>query len=239
MIAMKNEALKPLTDEEFSAVRIKARIAPAADNWPDDLLHFQKMKRAMYEARDRVERTYEALDAIEADPNLSAQGRAERCREIAEQVMSEHKASPTLARAKEAVASVQARWDARIADALKPPKDHVEATLHAQIREHVSQMKEGRVQFLNEQGGDPSVAAALLLAPPFLSGLSEGEVTMLQHKIEVAALGPEVGQARAETAKAWAATQSGWDGVAALITERVGPAVLDRAKPHEAVTQAS
>jgi hypothetical protein len=76
--------------------------------------------------------------------------------------------------------------------------------------------------FLQSEAGRPTVAAALLLAPPFLSDLSDPELALLRHKVEASVLNPEIAEAKAATAKAMKAAEHGWQRVSANITARSG-----------------
>ena len=75
--------------------------------------------------------------------------------------------------------------------------------MHAQIRAKIADMKENRFGFLQKHAAaDPQIAAALLSAPPFLSGLSESELALLRTEVEKKYLGPEVSEAKGKVADA-------------------------------------
>ena len=76
------------------------------------------------------------------------------------------------------------QWNAKVGLAVKPPSNIAEATVHAQIRDRLAAMEDGRMGFLEKNATDPVVAAALLTAPPFLSGLSDAELALVKHKVE-------------------------------------------------------
>ena len=42
------------------------------------------------------------------------------------------------------------KWAEKVSANIKPAEDHVEAVLHAQFREKVANLKEGRVSFLQQ-----------------------------------------------------------------------------------------
>jgi hypothetical protein len=54
-----------------------------------------------------------------------------------------------------------------LARRLKPASNIAEATVHAQIRDRLAAMKDGRMGFLEKNATDPVVAAALLTARRF------------------------------------------------------------------------
>jgi hypothetical protein len=67
-----------------------------------------------------------------------------------------------------------------------------------------------RMALLQRHGGDPAVASAILLAPSFLSGLSDAELGLVRSKIEAKALSPEIIAAKAGVAKALAEVERAW-----------------------------
>ena len=75
--------------------------------------------------------------------------------------------------------------------------------------------------FLEKNATDPVVAAALLTAPPFLSGLSDAELALVKHKVEQH-ISPEIAEARNATLKAMREAEQGWQRAIAKIGERAG-----------------
>ena len=104
---------------------------------------------------------------------------------------------------------------------VKPPSNIAEATVHVQIRDRLAAMKDGRMGFLEKNATDPVVAAALLTAPPFLSGLSDAELALVKHKVEQH-VSPETAEARDATLKAMKEAEQGWQRAIAKIGERAG-----------------
>ena len=104
---------------------------------------------------------------------------------------------------------------------VKPPSNIAEATVHAQIRDRLAAMKDGRMGFLEKNATDPVVAAALLTAPPFLSGLSDAELALVKHKVEQH-VSPEIAEARDATLKAMKEAEAGWQRAIDKIAERAG-----------------
>ena len=66
------------------------------------------------------------------------------------------------------------------------------------------------------------VAAAVLAAPSFLSGLTPAELGVVKQRIE-ARTNPEIAKAKAETAKALQDTEAGWRAAIRQICDRGGP----------------
>jgi hypothetical protein len=65
------------------------------------------------------------------------------------------------------------------------------------------------------------VAAAVLTAPPFLSGLTPAEIGVVRQRIE-ARVNPEIAKTKAETAKALAHAEQGWRAAIRQINDRAG-----------------
>jgi hypothetical protein len=71
--------------------------------------------------------------------------------------------------------------------------------------------------FLEQHGADPTLASAVLSAPAFLSGLTEGELAFVRSKVEQRALPPEVVAAKVDVAKALREVEVGWERAKARI----------------------
>jgi hypothetical protein len=206
-------ATKEPATSKFRELELKASIAPGQSGWPaTEHLHWTRLNTAADEARSRLGEFLEVLDEIEADPRLSREGKQHDRRKAAVKALASLEGSKSLEAARASVASVMAKWEAKLSAVVKPPKDHGEAVIAAQIRDRLSNMSDmkDRMAFLQRHGGDPTVASAILLAPPFLSGLSDAELALVRSKIERVALPPEVIEAKAAVAKALAEVERGW-----------------------------
>jgi hypothetical protein len=73
--------------------------------------------------------------------------------------------------------------------------------------------------FLESNAADPVVASAILMAPSFLSGLSDTELTLVKHKVEQH-VSPDIAEARAATLKALEQAEQGWAKAINKIGER-------------------
>jgi hypothetical protein len=136
-------------------------------------------------------------------------------------VIVELEVSKTLARAREAVTYVMDQWKAKMGMVVKPASNISEATVHAQIRDRLAAMKDGRMGFLEKNASDPVVAAALLTAPQFISGLSDSELALVKRKVEQH-VSPKIAEARDATLKAMKETEAGWQSAIRKIAERAG-----------------
>jgi hypothetical protein len=201
-----------MPDKEFRELELKASIAPSQSQWPTEHLHWQRLGAAAGEARSRLGKFLEAVDEIEADPRLSREGKQQERQKAAVKALASFEGSKSLEGARESVGSVMAKWEAKLSAVVKPPKDHGEAVVAAQIRDRLSNMPDmkDRMAFLEKHSGDPTGASAILLAPPLLSGLSEHELALVRSKIERVALPPEIIEAKDAVAKAIAEVERGW-----------------------------
>jgi hypothetical protein len=135
------------------------------------------------DARERVAKACEAMDQIDADRDLSAEGKVRKNKKVVADALADFQQSRTLTAAKEAVERQVAKWAEKMGMAVKPPTNIAEAVVQSEIRAHLSAMKEGKVSFLQRYVTDPRVASAVLGAPSFLSGLTEVEVAVVQSRI--------------------------------------------------------
>ena len=183
-----------LRDRETRAMDIASRIAPKMASWPvnTEYVHWTRVVNATEEARARLAAYFAARDEIEGDPRLTAAGKAEEKRKAAQKALLGFAKSKALSRAEESVDGVMSKWDDQLKAALKPAANEVEAALHGEIRRYVAGLKDKqRLAFLEQNASDPIVAAAVLEAPPFLTGLTSAEAAMIKHKIEASVLPPK------------------------------------------------
>ena len=158
-----------MSNKKFRELELKASIAPSQSQWPTEHSHWQFLGAVVDEARSRVGKFLEALDEIEADPRLTREGKNQERKAAAEKAMAAMKASNSLVRARDSVAAIMAKWEAKVRSLVKPAAREAEAVLHGEIRRHVASLKGGpeRMSFLEKHAGDPVLAAALLEAPQF------------------------------------------------------------------------
>ena len=113
------------------------------------------------------------------------------------------------------------KWNETLGLTVKPASNIAEATVHAQIRERLASMKEGRMAFLEKSAANPVVASAILTAPHFLSGLSDAELALVTHKVE-RNVSLEMVEARDATIKAMQEVVDGWQRAQNAIAQRAG-----------------
>ena len=176
---------------------------------------------AAYQRGDYASTAYTLMDEIDHDADLSREGKERQRKRVAAQAIAELEASKMLARACEAVTHVIEQWNAKVGLVVKPASNIAEATAHAQIRDRLAAMKNGRMGFLEKNAADPVVASAILTAPSFLSGLSDVELAVVKHKVEQH-VSPEIAEARVATLKALDQVEAGWSKATKKIGERAG-----------------
>ena len=82
-------------------------------------------------------------------------------------------------------------------------------------------MKGSKLGFVERHVSDPRVASAVLGAPPFLSGLTDAEIAVVQNRLEQQ-VAPEIADARDATLKAMKEAEEGWQRAMDKIAERGG-----------------
>ena len=92
-----------MNDAEFAELQLRATIVPQAERWPLDLLHWQRMKAVVTEARARLSKARAELDEIDRNADLSREGKERQRRKAAAQAIADFEVSKTLARAREIV----------------------------------------------------------------------------------------------------------------------------------------
>ena len=108
-----------------------------------------------------------------------------------------------------------------------------DAMIHAEIRSHLAALRPGdRMAFIDAHATE--VAAAVLAAPSFLSGLTPAELGVVKQRIEARA-NPEIAEAKAESAKALTHTEQGWHAAIRQVSDRAGLGKL----PHDGIARAA
>jgi hypothetical protein len=97
--------LKPLTDEEFAELKLRATICPGqCGEWrkPENVV-WQKLHAAANEARSRVSKAYAQMDEVDRNADLSPDDKYRQRVTTADDAIADFEASKTLMRAREAV----------------------------------------------------------------------------------------------------------------------------------------
>ena len=199
--------IKPMTDQEFCEHHLRSAICPNLERWPTDTTHWAALVRAGGEMRAIVSKGLKEIAAVDADKLLSAEGKRTRKADIGARALDQLTEPGSVAKAREAVEAQMRRWAAKVSTHIKPAEDHVTAVLHAQCREKIASLKENRLTFLKKHASDPVIASALLEAPAFLSGLSDGELAMVRDVVERAFLSAEIVEAKGKVADALLETE--------------------------------
>ena len=228
-----------MNDANFELLKVQAAIAPQSAEWPkadyskasisgakptlggaDAPLHWNLLHGFVDQTRDAVLKACGSLSAADEDKRLSAAGRAERKKEIAEAAIAELNKSTALDRARAAVESQVARWNDELGVAPKPPTDFGNAMIHTELRTCVAAQKaEERMLFVTKHLAD--VAPAILSAPPVLSGLSKAEYDVVRHSLEMRT-NPEIASQKQTAIQALAHAEAGLRNGIRTIRERAG-----------------
>ena len=123
-----------MKDDEFAQLKLAASICPQAEQWPTQYTHWQKLGGAVAEARSRAGQTLAAMDVIDANADLTPEGKAKERARIAEKAINDFNKSDALQKARSAVEYMQARWAAKVDEVIKPAEDARTVALHAEIR---------------------------------------------------------------------------------------------------------
>jgi hypothetical protein len=209
-----------MKDADFNALKLRTQLMPSRSRWPTETLHFQKMHRVADKVMCLVTETYEQLAEIDANPDLSPDGRKRQRAAIGAKALAEFQSAKELAFACEGVDRQLAVWQGMTGATIKPAANIAEASIHAQIRDRLHATKD-KMSFVEKYAGDPVVASAIMTAPLCLSGLSDAEVAMVRKKIE-SHVDPRIIEAREQTTKALKETEAGWQRAQQLIAERAG-----------------
>jgi hypothetical protein len=193
----------------FDELKLRATIVPEQVRWPaPDFVHWQRLHAVADEARDRVTKAWAAMDEIDADGDLSSEGRARKKKKLAAEAIADFQKSKALVDAKDAVERMVAKWAEKTGLAVKAPANIAEAVIQSEIRAHLGTVKGSKLDFLRTHATDPAVASAILGAPGFLSGLTDAELALVKHKVEQH-ISPEIAEARAATLKALKEAEQG------------------------------
>ena len=231
-----------MNDYQFEILKIKAAVCPSKDNWPSPdvevsimgdrptvkggMLHWSALHDAVSTARDRVTKVFAETSAIDDDKSLSREGKNLKKREIATKAIADLQRSKSLDKARASVEHQLTKWNEQLGLTPKAPESVGDAMIHAEIRSHLASLKAGdRMAFIDAHATE--VAAAVLAAPAFLSGLSPTELGVVKQRIEARA-NPELAKSKAETTRALADAEAGWRSAIRQISERAG-----LGRPHD------
>lgn len=174
-----------MNDDEFREVELKS-LCPNADEWSREYMHQKALIAAANEVRAFVREAYTRLDQIDANRDLTPEAKKRQRAKLASEFVGQLEASKALTRAREAVADVLQKYEAKINSNLEPAADPQSVGVHAQIRSQLAAIKDpkDRVSFFGRNGSDLSLISAVLSAPAFVSGLTEAEAALLRKNLE-------------------------------------------------------
>ena len=200
-----------MDDKAYNDLKIRAVLMPELARWPElKYYQWQKLHQVANEAHDRVSRACALLDEVDADRDLTPEGKIKKRAAIAERAVADFRKSTTLENARTAVSQLQARWNAKIDEAIKPAADYGQAVTYGQIRGHIAGLDEkARLAFVDKHLNDDDavVVSAVLTAPEFLSGLTPVEIGVIRSKLARRTLDAEVFEERERVAAALAVAE--------------------------------
>lgn len=226
-----------MEDAQFEVLKVQASIAPKSADWPSPdyskvsiqgdrphaaagELHWGLLHDSVNDLRTRTLKALGKLAAVDEDKTLSATGKAEKKQEIASAAIASFEKSGSLEKARSAVENQVAKWNDELGVTPKLPTDVATAMMHAEIRSRVSAQKPGdRLAYIS--GHIEDCGAAILTAPPMLSGLSATELNIVRHTLELRT-NPEVAKAKQDTMQALVHAEQGFRNAVRTIRERAG-----------------
>jgi hypothetical protein len=210
------------SDAEFRDLHLRS-ICPGAEQWPEEYHHQKRLKSAAIETREFLRHAYAEFDAIDGNADLSPEGKRRLRAEAARNLIATFESLNVLSNARATAEDVVQKYKARIKTKLQPATDPQAVGIHTQIRGQLLAIKDPkeRMSFLGRNGKDITLISAALSAPPYLSGLSDAEVVLLQKNLEKHAA-PEVINERDFVRKALAEIERGGRAAQSRIAKRGG-----------------
>jgi hypothetical protein len=163
---------------------------------------------------------YAYFDAIETNRDLSPEGKHRQRAEYGTAMIAKMQASKTLEHVRDTVGQVTQKWQNKIDANIKRPTNPHDEAVHAQIRDRLFNMKDGRMSWL-EKNTDDTLISAVLSAPAYVSGLTGAEFQFVKLQLERQAPA-EILEARTAAENALAEIEQGWRAAKARIAKRGG-----------------
>ena len=213
---------------EFEALQLRASICPSLETeWepPKSYTYWAHLHEAANELREVVGHARAGVASIEQDKDLAPDARKRKKHELARQTMTQLEKLSSIAKARQSVAAIQARWQAKIDSVMVRPTadDAATATLFWEIRDRFGSLKDerARISWIQRYGNDPLVPSALLHGPAALTNLSEAERALLLNKVEALA-DPKITAAKGKVTKALAELERGFLAAPAMVAQCAG-----------------
>ena len=158
-----------MDDKEFTQLQLRSSICPGLEvDWdPPDYAHWADLTAAAHELRTVVAHARAGVAAIDHDKDLTPDARKRKKYELARQTMTQLEKLPSMEKARQSVAAITAKWEAKIDAVLPRPNadDAATAVLFSELREKFAQLKgtPERMKWIEKFGNDPLVPSALLM----------------------------------------------------------------------------
>src|SRR5262249_34649103 len=147
-----------MKDSDFFELQIKTE-CPNADEWPTEHLHQKSLVAAAHEARAFMRDAHTKLHAVDSNRDLSPEGKRRQRAKIGSEISAKMEASKTLPRVRETIAELTQKWQDKIEANIKRPTNQHEEAVHAQIRDRLFKLKDGRMSWLEKNIDDTLIAA--------------------------------------------------------------------------------
>jgi len=226
-----------MNNKEYEALQLRASLCPGLEvEWenPPEHTHWIELHRAANELREVVAHARAGVKAIDQDQDLTPPARKRRKHELARQTMAVLEKVPSIEKARQSVASVQARWQAKIDAVLTKPtaEDAATATLFWEVRDKLGQLKDpqDRMKWIEKFGNDPLIPSALLHGPAGLTNLSEAETALLTNKVEALA-DPAITDAKGKVTRALAELERAFRAAPSMVAQCAGLNKAAAARP--------
>ena len=172
--------------------------------------------------RDHVSKGLKEIAAVDADKRLSAEGKREKKREIARQVLNATPGARQCAEGARGGDGPDETLGGESLDSHQTREDHVTAVLHAQCRRKNRRLERRPRQLpaavRHRSGGrlGPARSAALPLR------FERGELAMVRDAVERKFLSPEIVEAKGEVGEALLETERGLRAAQHMIRQHAG-----------------
>lgn len=226
-----------MTDKDFAELSLRSSLCPSLETqWepPTSFQHWADLHAAANELRNVVGHVRAGVEAIEKDADLTADARKRKRHELARQTMEQLEKIKSVEKARQSVAAITAKYQAKIDSVLTRPEaeDAATATLFWELRDKFAQLKDerARISWIQRYGNDPLVPSALLHGPAGLTSLSEAERALLTNKVEALA-DPKLTEAKSKVTRALAELDRAFRAAPTIVAQCAGLNKAAAARP--------
>src|SRR5262245_37553979 len=122
--------MREMDDDAFNELKLRASIIPTQSGWlKPEVIHWTRLHQCADKARELVRLAFAAMDAVDANPDLSLQGKARQYSQVGTEAILSFANATDLERARAAVAHQNEKWNEKIGMVVKPAANIHEATI--------------------------------------------------------------------------------------------------------------